>query len=727
MNINLKIDGKKVQARKNETVLEVAQRRGIYIPTLCYHKELVPYGGCRLCLVEVKSLPRPVTACTLPVEEGMEIKTDSSLLKKLRQFNLQLILSEHPHACLICEKEEECARYQECIQKTPITFGCKFCTRNGDCELQKLVEYLEIKNVPFEFTYRDLDIEKFDPFFERDYNLCILCGRCVRVCQEVRHAGTLDFHHRGPQTLVGTAFGLPHLETGCQFCGACVDVCPTGALRERYSKWERLPNKSTKTTCLLCNIGCAIKINISENRVVSSAPDGNQICVRGRFGIAPIVHHHKRATSPILKKIDRVVRVDWREVLTYVASRLSEERGKTGIIYSPQLTIETINKIYALADYLKCTNLSAAITLPDKLEPLVFNHIRGKAAFIIINTDIISDFSPLFLKLSSRLKTKPTIITIDASDRKLTRVADLELTPKLGKEGELLQLLLSKKKNNTTGVSARDIDLCKNMLKDRTVYLLYNPFNLKNITIPNAIKKIQLNGSINTSKIYEMGLDCSAQALLQNESIECLYLIGVAPKFTRKYRTVIVQDCFLPQFEFDAFLPAATFVETNGSISNVEGKIKRLRKAIEPLGKARPDDWIIKEIGRLLKCNMSDYSPKKRKKVTSTALTNLNVNKKYPFHLIVRENCYSYRGYLLSSFMKGFERLRGDNCARINSVTAKRLKIEDSARIRIVGESIKFELPAKVVDDVSDNCVLIYYHPYMGMINSGPVRIECVK
>ncbi|KPK68697.1 hypothetical protein AMJ87_11530, partial [candidate division WOR_3 bacterium SM23_60] len=334
--IRLTIDNKRVTAKRGETVLELALRKGIYIPTLCYHKDLTTYGGCRLCIVEVKGWPNPVTACTLPVKDGMVIKTDTPRLKKLRTFSLQLILSEHPHACLICDREEECAQYQECIQKSSITFGCKFCSSNGDCELQDLIDRLGIKEIPYAFSYRQLDVEKSDPFFERDYNLCILCGRCVRACQERRDAHILDFIHRGPQTLVGTAFGLSHLEVGCQFCGACVDVCPTGALRERYSMWAGLPERSVRSTCGLCSIGCSLKINVGKKGIINSVPDRDELCVRGRFGIAPIVHHPKRITTPLLRKGKRVVQVGWQEALEYACAQLNEHRGKTGIMFSPQ-------------------------------------------------------------------------------------------------------------------------------------------------------------------------------------------------------------------------------------------------------------------------------------------------------------------------------------------------------------------------------------------------------
>ena len=721
--IKLYINDKEITAKKGESVLEVAQRNNIYIPTLCYYKGISAYGGCRICLVEVKGYSRPVTACTFPVQEGMRVKTDSQLLKKLRRFNLQLILSEHPHACLICNQESECAKYQECIQKTPITFGCKFCSSNGDCELQKLVESLEIKEIPFTFSYRKLEVEKYDPFFERDYNLCILCGRCVRVCNEVRGAGTLDFHHRGPETLVGTAFNLPHLETGCQFCGSCVDICPSGALRDRYSKWRGLQDRSVKTSCALCSLGCSIKLNISEDNLVSSTPDDNQICVRGRYGIVPLVYHPKRITTPLLRKGKRLVQVDWETALEFLCTKFSEHSGKTGILFSSQLTIETINAIGDLKD-----NFIITTSPPDNnVRPFSYKDIKGESVFILLNVDMVSDFSPLLLKLRAKTKAKPIFIVIDAIETQSVKMADFWLRPEPGKEQYLLKQLFAKKKtSNESGVSAGDITQCKELLENKNIYVLYNTPDTKDIVLPKHVQALPLTSMINALPISKLHLEHSDIDLLQDKDIDCLYLIGIAPKLNKKYKTIIVQDCFLPSFDFDLFLPAATFAETKGSFVNIEGKNKKLRKVIEPLGKSKSDDWIITQISKQLKDNTKNRKFKKRKTVISDIAKTRKVSKQYPIHLIVRENSYSYRSHRLSTLMKGFERLRGDNCVWLNNRTAKKSKIKDGAEIKITGRTLNLVMPARVTEDVPENSILVYYHPSMGAVNSQPVRVECV-
>ncbi len=723
--IRLTIDDKRVTAKRGETVLEVAQRKGIYIPTLCYHKDLSAYGGCRLCIVEVKGWPNPVTACTLPVEDGMVIKTDTPRLKKLRTFSLQLILSEHPHACLICDREEECAQYQECIQKSSITFGCKFCSSNGDCELQDLIDHLGIKEIPYEFTYRQLDVEKSDPFFERDYNLCILCGRCIRACQEKRGAHILDFIHRGPRTLVGTAFGMNHLEIGCQFCGACVDVCPTGALRERYSMWAGLPERSVRSTCALCSIGCSIKINVGKKGIINSVPDKDELCVRGRFGIAPLVHHPKRVTSPFLRKGNRLVQVGWHEALESACVQLNEHQGKTGIMFSPQMSSESIDAVIRLADHLKCHSMATSTALSRDLEAFNIKDIQDNAVFIIVNTDVI-DFSPLFLKLRSRSKKRPFIVTIDAIASKSAEMADVWLRSPVGKETRVLQQLFAQKKVCPQKTLEKNIKKARDSMDGKHVYLFYAAHNIADITVPKHIKTIPLTSTTNALKILDLGVDASPAHVLHDQNIDCLYVLGTVPHLSKKYKSVIVQDCFLPQFDCDVFLPAATFAETNGTVINIEGKKRKLRKAFEPVGNAKPDDWILAQMCTMLGCETKRKTSKQKNRHGALVTHNLSRSKAYPLQLIVRENAYVYRGHTLSVLMKGFDRLRRDRCARIHERTAKRYRLKDNMTVDIIGRHVTLTMPILITDAVPEDVVFIY-HPFVGTVESQPVRLECTK
>ena len=200
------IDGKAVQISTGQTILDAASNAGIYIPTLCYLESLQPYGGCRLCLVDVKGRNGFQIACTTPIESGMEIQTRTQGLQKLRREILELTLSEHPYTCLVCKDKQECTEFMHTTRKAGTITGCNFCTSNGDCELQELIDYLDLKDVRYPIYYRGLPPERDNPFYDLDYNLCILCGRCVRICNEERNSQVLAFVKRGNATIVGTAF-----------------------------------------------------------------------------------------------------------------------------------------------------------------------------------------------------------------------------------------------------------------------------------------------------------------------------------------------------------------------------------------------------------------------------------------------------------------------------------------------------------------------------------------
>ena len=257
--IKLNIDGQQVEVNEGLTVLEAAQEAGIYIPTLCYHPTLSAYGGCRLCVVEIEKMRGLPTACTTPATDGMLIQTSTPQLQEYRRGVLELILSEHPHPCLTCWRRERCRPYDICLRSVDITERCVTCSKNQQCELQRVVDYIGIGEITFPYTDKALPAYD-DPLIKRDYNLCILCGRCVRVCQETRGIGAIAFTQRGSQALVGTAFDHPLAESGCRFCGACIEVCPTGALMDRAAVEQ--PWLEREAVIVPCHYACPAGIDV---------------------------------------------------------------------------------------------------------------------------------------------------------------------------------------------------------------------------------------------------------------------------------------------------------------------------------------------------------------------------------------------------------------------------------------------------------------------------------
>ncbi|KAB3533532.1 NADH-dependent [FeFe] hydrogenase, group A6 [Alkaliphilus serpentinus] len=221
--VSLTIDGIKVEVPSNFTVLEAARKVGVEIPSLCFLKGINEVGACRVCMVEVEGYRNIQASCVLPVAEGMSVKTNTKKLRDVRKSTLQLILSNHNRECLTC-------------------------SRNRNCELQKLTEELNIDAIPFEGEKTQPVIDDLSPSIVRDNSKCILCGRCVSTCKNVQKIGILEFTNRGFNTEVAPAFNKSMGDTACIFCGQCVVACPVAALKEKEDidrVWDALENPDT--------------------------------------------------------------------------------------------------------------------------------------------------------------------------------------------------------------------------------------------------------------------------------------------------------------------------------------------------------------------------------------------------------------------------------------------------------------------------------------------------
>lgn len=581
--INLKINKKFVKVKKGMTLLEAAESVGVYIPTLCSHSVLLPYGGCRLCIVEIEGQEGFPTACTTPVEEGMVVHIDTKPIQELRRRILELILSEHPYTCLVCDRKERCQDYQGTIRKAGVTTGCEFCPKNGECELQEVAEHIGIKEVNFPVDYKAVPVEKDDPFFERDYNLCILCGRCVRICQELRGIGAIAFTYRGSKALVGTAFGRPLLESGCEFCGACIDVCPSGALSEKINKWEGPAERSVETICPYCGVGCKILLNVKENRVIGAipSPEGKinqgQACVRGRFCIPEIVHSPNRLKTPLIRKNGNLVEVNWDEALDTIAENLSRYKAKQ----------------FAFIASSQCTNEDS--------------YIFQKFTRIVMGSNNIT-------------------IVSDGTDIEKVSMGE----------------------SNLMGA-----------------------FNMG--CLPRYLPGYQLVSDEKARKELEALWQCTLPALggldyagilkaISKGQIKALYLTDdIDSKDLSKLDFLVVQSVFpLKANEFaHVVLPAASFAEVEGAITNIKGDIQLLHKAIGPLYNCRCDWWILSEIAKRLKVEGFDFKDSKkisseigRLKAKGIKRSKLKIT---PLDIKPSDGFYNYRGGSLIDEVKGMK------------------------------------------------------------------------
>lgn len=282
--IRLDIDGQRVEVDAGTTVMEAARANGIEIPHLCYHPELSVSGGCRLCLVEVEGRSEPVPACGLDCADDMKVATQSEQLATLRRDVIDLFVSDHPLDCVICEKA-------------------------GDCKLQQYAYQYGIKETSYTFELSRTLYQDDNPFFVRDHQYCILCGRCVRVCSEIVGADTIDFSERGFGSHIATPFDGPMIDSTCVFCGSCVQVCPTAALMpvSRHGKGREWEFDRQKTICGYCGVGCEIEYALQAGEIVyaKSTPDaavnGEFLCAKGRYGW-DFATSEERLTQPLLRR-----------------------------------------------------------------------------------------------------------------------------------------------------------------------------------------------------------------------------------------------------------------------------------------------------------------------------------------------------------------------------------------------------------------------------------------
>ncbi len=319
----LTIDDIEVSASDGMTILEAANQAGIWIPTLCYYPKITPSDSCRMCVVEIEGVQRPMTSCNTIVRDGMKVRTDTPQVKNIREEVMKLVLMDHPLECPICPAA-------------------------GECEIQALTYRLGISGADYVMERRSSPVVKNWPLIQYNPNLCITCLRCVKVCHEVIGAGALALQDLGYNARINTRDGGV---LKCDFCGECVEACPSGAMSYKESKnWARSWElRKTSTICPLCSAGCRMEMNVKDNKIfrITTNPathNNGNLCVGGRFGY-DLIHNKDRLISPLLRKDGELRPVFWEEALSYVSQKLQKiikESGPESVagLASPRLTNE---------------------------------------------------------------------------------------------------------------------------------------------------------------------------------------------------------------------------------------------------------------------------------------------------------------------------------------------------------------------------------------------------
>ncbi len=328
--VQLTIDGRTIAVEAGVTVLKAAREAGIQIPTLCDHPAVKPYGSCRLCLVEIKGARTLQTSCTLPVMQGMEVLTSSPAVLTARKFVLSMLFSERNHFCPFCQ------------------------VTGGDCELQNAALTEKLDHWPIQPNWNPFPVDASSPYILLDHNRCILCRRCARVCSELVGVFTLDMECRGSDTMLSADMGHPLGESSCISCGACVQVCPTGALVDRFSAYQgkRSDLTVTRSVCAGCGLGCEVDVLTRDNRLVriegvwENETNHGVLCQVGRWGA--VADQRQRVTTPMVRINGKLVSVSLDEAVA-AAIKIFKDHTGAAAMASMRLPVETLVALSGLA------------------------------------------------------------------------------------------------------------------------------------------------------------------------------------------------------------------------------------------------------------------------------------------------------------------------------------------------------------------------------------------
>ncbi len=682
--VKLTIDGAEVVAGQGMTVLEAAREAGIYLPTLCYHPDLEPYAGCRLCIVDIEGQRGLPTACTTRVADGMVVRTSTPEIDQVRRNTLELILADHPTDCLTCVK-------------------------NQRCELQEVAAYLGVTGYRLRPMAGERPVDASNPFFTLDRNYCILCQRCTRACDEVTAVNAIEIAGRGYDSWVSTSGDRHLMESICQSCGECVVRCPVAAL---VPGDYQLPTSEVATTCPYCGVGCMMYLGVRAGRIISVRGDKEsqagrgRLCVKGRYGIAEFVHHQERLTTPLIKKDSGFISAGWDEALDLVAGKLAGYSGdQVAVISSAKSTNEdnyVIQKftraVLGTNNIDHCARLCHSPTVAGLAAAFGSgamtnsNSDIGQAACILsIGSNTTESHPVIGFDVKGAVRHGARLIVANPREIRLVRYADIWLRQRPGSDVALLlamakvildeglhdRAFIEQRCENfdafekslagldlataeeITGVPQGQIAEAARMYASNSpAAILYamgitqhshgtdnvmaianlamltgnigkpgsgvNPLRGQNnvqgacdmgalpdvysgyqaVTDPAIREKFEAAWDSQLPPDAGLTLGEIIEAIYQGR-IKALYLIGENPMLSEpdanhvrealsRLEFFAAQDIFLTESAemADVVLPGVSFAEKEGTFTNTERRVQRVRQAVEPVGDSRPD-WLI--------------------------------------------------------------------------------------------------------------------------------------
>ncbi len=583
--VKLTIDGREIQAAPGTLVIDAAKQNGIEVPAFCYYEGLTLQAACRMCLVEIEKTPKLQTACTVPVAEGMVVRTDTAQVATARKYMLEYLLTNHPLDCPVCDK-------------------------GGECELQDMTFRYGVGESRFTEEKVHTPEKQFSPVVFFDAPRCILCYRCVRICNEGMGVGALGVINRGVVSEIAPNKG-DHLE--CDECGACIDICPVGALTSGAYRYKTRPWEMTHvgTICTHCADGCKTTLGTRNDRIIRgnnrdrSGINGEFLCIKGRYAF-DFYDHPDRLQSPLVRKNGKLEEVSWSEALAAVANKFNQTLqagGSFGVIGSNHTTNEENFYLQKFAREVLKTNhidhhrtgdvvtlLDALSGKQDKLATVA--DLYERKAMLVIGADLALEHPLLSFQIRANYRHHQAHIYV--------------VTPEPVREDKYC----------TASVRGRDYTSLRDKLKAEPELVILFDDSVKgdgvrklvefgeSLGIP--VKYIALVDYSNSRGAVDMGLTPELLPGYQPSGqpgmhvhemavadLNVLWVVGANPLKNggqRQAGFLVVQDMFLTETaqQADVVLPAASAYEKNGTVTNVTGEVQRLKRGINTMG-AKPD------------------------------------------------------------------------------------------------------------------------------------------
>ena len=676
----MKIDDQIVEFEDGDTILQAARKADIYIPTLCYVEGLTPYGGCRLCTIRIIGARKPfATACSAPATPDMEVITKDNELQELRKDVLQVILSEHPNGCLVCSHGEKCsdlAGNPDEIETNGI-FGCFSCPNKMKCELRVIFTYLGINELQYGLNYKNREVERYDPFFERDYNLCVLCGRCVNICSELRGIDAIQFMNRGANRLVSTANNISHLDSSCIFCGSCLDVCPTGVHKNLNAAWIEKVKKYTQSTCALCNVGCTFNYFEKDGVFIDGSPEGGvtdgQACVIGRFCAPEFIESKSRLIEPLVKSGSNLIKSSWGKAYKTIKDKLSEYKPEEiAVLASPDLSNESAYLLNKFAtDVLKTKNI-ATITDGNSMDyyreltaiPRNFSNIDKSDWVILINANIQISHQTMLIPLKKAYDKGAKIYSLSFGKNKIPNETGKLLTEdlNLAKE-EIPQKIL-----DLSGIGGKGTIIIGQQTTDNIIVASINA------AIGNKkISVIPLRGRSNIEGVYNYIPQSEDEILnkIKKGNIKALFTTErIDLDLSKKLKFLVIQDIFSSETSniADVVLPSSSYIEDSGTIVNAELKSQKFNKVTNSKGNSKIDSQIIMELAERINESELTMDNSKFVKESMKNLKNIELMSKNDIIGVkFNINSFKYRGELISNKVADLRRLISHKMPELSS------------------------------------------------------------